>query len=248
MAFKDHFSKLASPYAQFRPSYPASLFDYLARSCARRQLAWDCACGSGQATLAVAERFAHVVASDASAQQLAAAPPRANITYRLAPADCSGIQTDGADLITVAQALHWFDLEGFYREAARVLCSSGLLAVWTYSVVRSADDKIDALIQEFYHETVGPYWPPERRLVEEGYRSLPLPFEELAPPAFFMREEWEREHFLGYVGTWSATACCLEQSAEDPVSALRARLGPLWQEGQKQVVTWPLALRVSRKP
>jgi SAM-dependent methyltransferase len=151
------------------------------------------------------------------------------------------------DLVTVAQALHWFNLDVFYGEVQRVLKPSGVLAVWTYGVLHVEDGPTDELVQEFYYDIVGSYWPPERRHVEEGYRSLAFPFEEFSPPSFNMEEQWERAHLLGYMRTWSATARYVDQKNEDPVAALEERLAPLWPEASgRRKVTWPLALRVGR--
>lgn len=248
MSFKDHFSRLAAQYAAFRPTYPASLFDYLAESCHDQRLVWDCACGNGQATVALAERFASVIATDASPQQVSAATSRSNITYRVARADDSGLEPHSADLVTVAQALHWFDLDAFYGEVQRVLKPQGLLAVWTYGVLHMEGAAADALVQEFYHDIVGPYWPPERRFVEEGYRGFSFPFLEQTPPAFNMHEQWDRAHLLGYLRTWSATGRYVEERGLDPVAALEERLASVWSDAQEtRKVTWPLAARVGRK-
>jgi SAM-dependent methyltransferase len=248
MDFKDHFSRLAAQYSEFRPAYPPAIFDYLAQACDERQNAWDCACGNGQATLALAERFEAVIATDASGQQLAVAPARANVTYRVARAEESGIEPSSLDLVTVAQALHWFDLDSFYREVQRVLKPSGVLAVWTYGPLQVEGDEIDALFQEFYRDTVGPYWPPERRLVESGYRDLAFPFAAIQTPPFNMEEQWDRAHLLGYLRTWSATARYVAAQGVDPVVALEERLRPLWVDAYStRRVTWPLALRVGRK-
>src|SRR5215470_9845268 len=146
MSFKDHFSRLAAQYSAYRPSYPASLFAYLAQCCPEHQVVWDCACGNGQATLGLAEQFDRVIATDASPQQVAAAPSRDNVTYRVARAEDSGIEPSSLDLVTVAQALHWFNLDDFYREVTRVLKPSGILAVWTYGVIHVDDAPADALI------------------------------------------------------------------------------------------------------
>ena len=249
MSFKDHFSRLAAQYSAYRPSYPASLFDYLAQCCPQRRSAWDCACGTGQASVALAARFEKVIATDASQQQVAAAVPHTNVTYRVAPAEQSGIESSSLDLVTVAQALHWFNLDAFYGEAQRVLKTSGVLAVWTYGVLHVEDAATDALAQEFYYDVVGPYWPPERRFVEEGYRGLTFPFTELSPPSFNMEQQWERAHLLGYMRTWSATARYVDEKQVDPVAALEERLAPLWPDASsRRKVTWPLALRVGRKP
>ena len=248
MSFKDHFSSLAAPYAAFRPTYPPALFDFLAESCHDRRTAWDCACGNGQATVALAERFESVIATDASQQQISAATPGANITYRVARADDSGLAPHSVDLVTVAQALHWFDLDAFYREVQRVLDPRGLLAVWTYGLLHVEGTAADTLVQEFYHDIVGPYWPPERRFVEEGYRGFTFPFAELSPPPFNMHEQWDRAHLLGYLRSWSATGRYVEERGLDPVSALEERLASVWSDAHTaRRVTWPLALRVGRR-
>jgi SAM-dependent methyltransferase len=248
MSFKDHFSRLVAQYSAFRPTYPASLFDYLAQSCRERRTVWDCACGSGQASVALAERFDSVIATDASPQQVSAAVPRANITYRVAPADDSGLEPQSVDLVTVAQALHWFDLQAFYSEVQRILKPSGLLAVWTYGVLHVEGAAVDALVQEFYNDIVGPYWPAERRFVEEGYRGFEFPFEELLSPSFNMQESWDQARLLGYLRTWSATARYVEDRGSDPVSTLEGKLASVWSDvDEARTVTWPLALRVGRK-
>jgi SAM-dependent methyltransferase len=248
MSFKDHFSGLAAQYSAFRPSYPPVLFDYLAQLCRERRQAWDCACGNGQATVALAKHFDAVIATDASPQQLSAAPPLGNVTYRVAPAEASGIDSSSVDLVTVAQALHWFDLDSFYGEAQRVLAPSGVVAAWSYGVLHVEGAGIDALVQEFYRDIVGPYWPPERQIVEDGYRGLAFPFAEVSAPSFNMEERWERAHLLGYLRSWSATGRYVGTQGVDPVVALEKRLEPVWvDDSAVRKVTWPVAMRVGRK-
>lgn len=249
MTFKDHFSRLAAQYSAFRPSYPDALFGYLAGLCGQRTMAWDCACGNGQASIGLARHFEQVIATDASAQQIAAASHSPRITYRVASAEHSEIGSSAVDLVSVAQALHWLDLEPFYCEVQRVLRPSGILAVWTYGVLRVEGDSVDALVQEFYTDITGPYWPPERRLVDEGYRGLRFPFAELDLPAFQMQEQWDREHLLGYLRTWSGTARYVEKVGRDPVEELEGRIAAHWPDARSpRQITWPLAMRVGRKP
>jgi SAM-dependent methyltransferase len=245
--FADHFSDVAPEYARSRPAYPEVLFEFLASLPARRLLAWDCAAGSGQATLGLAERFARVVATDASAAQIAAAPARPNVEYRVASAGRSGLPAGGADLVAVAQALHWLDLPAFYDEVRRVLAPGGLLAAWMYPNARLDDPALDAAFDRFYAEVVGPWWPPERRHVEEAYRSLPFPFREVPAPAFTMEARWSLRGLVDYAGTWSAVARCRAETGADPLALLEAALAPLWGDPERpRIVRWPLTLRVGR--
>jgi ubiquinone/menaquinone biosynthesis C-methylase UbiE len=247
--FADHFSAVAANYADFRPTYPPALFSWLATLTPAHDLAWDCAAGSGQASVDLARHFARVLATDASAQQIATTQPHPQIEYRIAPAEASGLSDASVDLLTVAQALHWFDLHRFYAEALRVLKPAGVLAAWTYGVLIVDDAQVDARVQTFYCDTIGPYWPPERAQVESGYRNLPFPVPEIAAPALRMETTWNLAQLLGYLRSWSATARYVAAHASDPVAALAQELAPLWGDpAQARRIAWPLSLRVGRKP
>lgn len=247
MSFKDHFSGASDAYRTFRPDYPVAVFLWLASQAPARDCAVDAGTGTGQAALALADFFAQVIALDPSADQIAAAPTHPQVDFRVAPAEATGLPDQCADLLLAAQAVHWFDLDRFYAEAGRLLRPHGLIALLGYGALRLDADAIEAAVQHYYHDVVGPYWPPERRLVEEGYRSLAFPFEELTPPAFEMTQNWTLAQLLGYLGTWSATRRYQQATGEDPRLALRARLAPLWGDPeQARWVSWPLALRVGR--
>lgn len=243
--FQDHFAPVAAAYADFRPRYPAALFAWLAAHTREHERAWDCACGSGQASLDLADHYARVVATDASAEQLAGAPAHPRVDYRVAHAEASGLEDASVDLITVAQALHWFDHPRFYAEVRRVLKPGGVLAAWSYGVLAIDDARIDALARHFYEVIVGPYWPPQRRLVERGYRDLDFPFDELSPPALELVEHWPLARLLGYFASWSATARYRTARGEDPIEALARALAPLWGAPDRpRRIDWPLTLRV----
>jgi SAM-dependent methyltransferase len=247
-AFHDHFSGVARSYANFRPHYPATLFDWLATLVPRSSPAWDCACGNGQATLDLAARFDRVVATDASREQIAAATPHPNVEYRVTPAEQSGLPDGSVALITVAQALHWFDLERFHAEARRVLRPTGVLAAWAYGINEVEGDRVNELVQEYYSVTIGPCWPPERKLVEDGYHTLPFPFAEITAPAFRMEARWTLDQLLGYFSTWSATNRYIKATGTNPLEPLSAELARVWGDATSpRLVVWPLALRVGRK-
>lgn len=244
--FKDHFSSASDRYAAYRPDYPAALFAWLAGLCAEHDLAWDCATGSGQAALGLAPHFRRVVATDASAEQVRHAAPHPLIDYRVAPAEASGLADHGVDLVTVAQAAHWFDLPRFYAEAARMLKPGGAIAVWGYGRMLLPGE-MDALFQRFYAETVGPYWPPERALIDDAYCSLDFPFTEIQPPAFAIEVEWTLPRLLDYISTWSAVKRYQAARGHDPLPALLAELRSLWGDPEAaRALQWPLFLRVGR--
>jgi hypothetical protein len=272
---KDLFSAVAREYATFRPSYPAVLFERLSEIAPARGTAWDCATGSGQAAVGLAAHFRRVLASDGSMGQLASARRHPRVSYVHARAEAAPIATGSIDLVTVAQALHWLDIEAFWSETRRVLVRGGAVAICGYVLCRISPE-IDPIVDRFYSGTVGPFWTPERRIVEEGYRGVPFPFAELSLTAPDMIARLTLDEFLGYVGTWSATQRYREARGSDPLPSLRASLAPLWIEadrppdasrdmpagggalphgapdappargGARREVRWPLSVRVGR--
>jgi SAM-dependent methyltransferase len=246
VSFKDHFSKQTADYAKFRPGYPQKLFDYLGSIAPSRQLAWDCGTGNGQAAVRLASVFERVIATDASEKQIANAPSHKIIEYRVAPAENSGIGSETIDLIMVAQALHWFDLDRFYAEARRVLKPDGVLAASAYNLLH-IDPAIDEVINRYYYEVVGPFWPPERRLVEE-FANLPFPFQKIDPPSFEMTAHWDLAHLLGYLRTWSSTQRFIAAKGDDPLEQIADDLRNVWgKPEQMRTVAWPLTMRIGSK-
>lgn len=246
-SFPDHFSSSAARYAAYRPAYPVALFEWLARVAPRHGVAWDCGTGSGQAATALAEHLRFVVATDPSTAQLAHAAVHPRVRYAAMSAERSALASASVSLITVAQALHWFERAAFFAEARRVLVSRGVIAVWSYGVVTTHDAVLDGLIGRFHGETVGPYWPAERRLVDEGYRDLALPFEPIAAPAFAMEATWTLERLAGYLSTWSAVQRARAATGTDPLppflESLRSHWGPA---ARARRVEWPLTLLAGR--
>ena len=244
--FKDHFSTGSADYARFRPSYPDELYAWLAEQAPGRRLAWDVATGSGQAARGLAPFFERVFGSDASAEQIKNAVPHDKVDYAVGSCEASGLAEGSADLVCVAQALHWFDRAAFYREVRRVLAPGGLIAVWCYGHL-TVDPGLDPLLYHFYDQVVGPYWPPERVLIEQGYRTLDFDFDEMETPDFAIRRAWDLDGLVGYLGTWSAVQRYRGDRGEDPIPALRRELEPLWGDANaEREIRWPLSLRAGR--
>jgi ubiquinone/menaquinone biosynthesis C-methylase UbiE len=242
--FKDHFSGHARNYAAHRPGYPAELFDFLAAECRARDLVWDCATGNGQAARLLASRFRRVVATDASAEQIASAEPAEGVDFYVAPAEASALPAGSVDLVTVAQALHWFNIERFFEEADRVLKPGGLLACWSYHHCR-VEPAIDELIESVFAE-VEHFWPPETAIVVNRYRDIILPFHEIAAGPFSMTIGWSAEDLINYMKTWSASRRYLAEQGSDPVEEYAEELRRRWGTSVRDVV-WPLIVRVGRK-
>lgn len=216
----------------------------MADQCRSHQLAWDCATGNGQAARSLASHFARVIATDASEQQIASASPCDNVEYRVATAENSALDEASVDLVTVAQALHWFDIPQFFAEADRVLKQDGVLAVWCYEhcVVEPA---CDVIIQDVFAE-VEAYWPPERVLVENRYQDIDFPYRVSRSADFELSMTWRVGDMLGYMRTWSATTRYQQEKAADPVAVHEQQLRASWGEGTR-VVRWPITLHVGRK-
>jgi SAM-dependent methyltransferase len=246
MSFKDHFSGHAALYAKYRPDYPAELYAYLATLTPRRDVALDCATGSGQAAVGLANYFAAVIGTDGSVAQLLSAQVAPRVAYVGNLAEQPAFRDQSIDLVTAAQAAHWFDHERFYPQVRRVLRPQGALAIWTYGLA-VISPQIDAVVSDFYSRVVGEYWPAERRYVEAAYRNLPFPFEEVAAPAMQLELKWDLDALIGYVSTWSAVQRYMKSRGVDPLGELRERLEPAWNSGEKlRSVLWPLHLRVGR--
>jgi SAM-dependent methyltransferase len=241
------FSTVAREYANFRPGYPPELFAWLSRVSASREAVWDCGCGSGQASVALAEHFSVVYATDAAPEQIDAARPHPRVRYTVAPAEHSGLADASVDLVTVAQALHWFDVTAFCAEAVRVGRPGALLAVWNYPRPQFMDPELDRRFFAFYSQVVGPYWPHERRHIEAGYRTLPFPFEEIETPEFGLELLWNIEQVVGYASSWSATARYRKALNTDPIPLLHDSLAAAWPADSVRVpIRMPIGLRVGK--
>lgn len=245
--FEDHLSSAANAYRRYRPSYPPALLKFLAENAPNHDIALDIGAGNGQAAAGLAHYFEHVYAIEKSQEQIDQPLPTAGVYFHRAPAEDTGVKDSCADLITVAQALHWFDRPAFYNEAERILVPGGLLAVFTYGQP-SIHPAIDALLEEYNEEVIAPYWPEAKHVVDDVYASLQLPFYEVPTPHFRMRTKWTLDEVLGYLETWSASRRYREAHGTFPTDQIRERLTAIWGEETRRVVTWPLTVFVRRKP
>ena len=241
--FKDHFSGCATNYAAHRPTYPVQLVEELARISPRRALALDCGCGTGQLSVLLADRFDEVVATDASHSQIEKAQPHERVRYRTSLAEESGLPDSSVDLVTVAQAAHWLDLPKVYAEVRRVARPNAVICLITYGVLH-VEGEVDSLVQRFYWETIGPHWPPERRHVEDGYRSLPFPFPAAQLPELAIEVSWRLNDLVGYINTWSAVKAAEKALGMNPAEQFEKDLRPIWGDPTaRRQVKWPLSLR-----
>ena len=244
--FADHFSRDSVAYARFRPGYPPELFAWLATLPAGRSVAWDCGTGTGQAAALLTPHFDLVVGSDPSRIQLAAADRSSGARYFAGSSESSALAGHRVDLVTAAQALHWFDRDRFYREVDRVIAPGGAVAAWSYGLLRSTPG-VDRVILRFYDETVGPWWPPERALVEKGYQNIPMPIAEVAGPPFCIEARLTLEELLGFIRTWSAVGRFIAGKGYDPIPGLGEALRPVWGDpAVARQISWPLTVRAGR--
>ncbi|MFL6301516.1 MAG: class I SAM-dependent methyltransferase [Terriglobales bacterium] len=242
-----HFSTQAKLYAEFRPDYPQELFEFIASSVREQELAWDCATGSGQAALGLAKRFDRVIATDISAEQIANAKLHKGVEYRVAPAERSGLPNSSVDAVTITQALHWLDMPRFYDEVRRVAKPGAVFVATVYSDPVLGDAAADRILHNYNKMIVGPYWPPERKIVDEAYAHIEFPFEELATPELKMEREWSLSELAGYLRSWSATNRYVKQNGIDPVIQFEAEMSRVWGDAsEKRPLHWPFTIRAGR--
>lgn len=245
-SFKDHFSGRAAEYTRYRLTYPAELFAWLASLTDAHEIAWDCGCGNGQATLGLVAHYRQVIGTDASRQQIDNAVPHERIRYAVEPAEACGLDAGSVDLIVVAQAIHWFDFDRFYREVRRVARPGAVLAAISYGPLK-LEGRADEVVSRFYYDLLGPYWPPERRHVDALYATIPFPFQEIVAPPFAVELEWDMARLLGYLGTWSAVKEYERRQGRDPIASIREELAQAWGDpAERHRISWRISLRVGR--
>ena len=249
--FKDYFSGASQDYSLYRPTYPSELFTYLATLTEQHEAAWDCATGTGQTAQYLSSLYQTVIATDASHTQIAQArhvlAEKQNVRLIVAAAEQTEIASDSIDLVTVSQALHWFDHESFPVEVNRVLKADGVLAVWAYDLM-AVTPAIDDVVSHLYHTVLDGYWPVERKMIENGYRDIHFPLKEIQPPVFKMQQQWNLSQLISYLQTWSSIRRKLHTSGGDLVETEFNNIAALWGSAETvRPITWPLIIRVWSK-
>lgn len=245
MSWKDNFSQQSEIYAKYRPHYPEELYQFLISLVNHRQMAWDCGTGNGQVAVQLAPFFQKIVATDASASQISHAKRLPNIEYRVTKAQASGLPEHSTHLITVAQAIHWFDIEKFYQEVRRV-SHEAVIAVWGYGLLKISQP-LDERIQHFYSHTVGSYWDQERKHLDNAYRSIPFPFQRIESPNFILQCSWNLNDLLGYLATWSSVQKFIQLEKSNPVEKLALDLNKLWgSPWESKKIYWDIYLMVGK--
>ncbi len=242
---KDNFSARSNAYAKFRPVYPDAVYRFLLPFVADKDVAWDCGTGNGQVARELAKHFQVVHATDISAKQIENAVAATNIYYKVEAAEQTSFPNHSFDLITIAQAIHWFDFDKFYSEVKRVLKPDGIIAVIGYGLP-SINNDVDKTIDHFYNNITGSYWDKERNYIDENYLTIPFPFDEIATPQFFIETEWNINELIGFLGTWSAVQHYIRANNQNPIELITEELNRVWIDGKTLTVKFPVLLRVGK--
>ncbi len=240
---KDNFSDQAKAYAKHRPQYPSALFEYVLSFVEEKSLAWDCGTGNGQSAKELSKYFQQVYATDISEKQIAHAEKKANILYAIEPAESTSLETSSVDLVTISQALHWFDFAKFYAEVKRVSKPAGIIAAWTYNLLQ-VDPEIDKLVHHYHFETLGEYWDEERKYVDDGYNTLPFPFTQVNTPDFQIVVNWKKEELEGFFNSWSAQQKFVKANNSNPIPAMMQQVRQHWPENETRQIIFPLRLKL----
>jgi len=242
---KDNFSTQAQQYSQFRPTYPDELFHFVLSLAPAKTAAWDCGTGNGQVAVKLADYFQMVYGTDISQSQLNNAVAKSNIIYKTETAENTAFADNQFDLITVAQAIHWFDFSKFYREVTRTARHNGILAIMGYALLK-IDAGLDPVINYLYTDILGGYWDKERRYIDEQYQTIPFPFTEISSPEFTNQYQWTLAHLIGYLNTWSAVQHYIKQKQSNPVALIQTDLEQAWGPEQSKTIYFPILLRIGQ--
>ncbi len=242
---KDLFSTRSDQYARYRPTYPEEVFRYLVSRANGKKRLWDCATGNGQVAGPLSDFFEEVYATDISSSQISNAVQAQNIFYSVQPAEKADFPDHFFDMITVSQAIHWFDFPAFYKEVFRTLKADGVFAAIGYGMFSIDDDeKSNSEAQAFYHDVTGPYWDPERKFVDEYYRTILFPFTEITAPEFTIQREWTLEDCLGFLSTWSAVKHYIRVNQKNPLEDFEKQIAQFWNKNQKKKIRFPVFMRI----
>lgn len=246
MTFPDYFSQTAPEYARYRPQYPKAIFPFLSDLVEEHQIAWDCGTGNGQVAYELTDYFEKVYASDASEQQIKQARKRERLHYFVSLAESTPIEANSIDLITVAQAFHWFKADAFYKEVKRVLKPKGIIALWCYGFfnIPNASNSLNTALQQFY-DAVEPFWAAERQLINTQYRTIPFPFTEIPAPNYAMTQEWSIDQLIGYLNTWSSTQKYIKTQGQENLLTLMETIAKN-SSSSTMTVNFPLSFRIGR--
>ena len=242
---KDNFSTQSSQYALYRPFYPPELYHYLKSIIPHFERAWDCGTGNGQVAIALSSFFKTVYATDISSAQIQHASTAPNISYSVQPAEKTDFPDEFFDFIIIAQAIHWFEFEQFYAEVKRTSQRHAICCVIGYGRIEISPE-IDRIIDHFYTVTIGKYWDPERKYIDENYQTIPFPFEEIIPPQFTNELSWTLEHLIGYLNTWSAVHHAIKKNGFNPVDHILSELKANWGDTESKQVRFPLLIRIGK--
>lgn len=238
----DNFSGASADYAMYRPGSPREIFDFIYSNVRHTSAAWDCGTGNGQVALELATHFKKVIGTDISSEQLRHAGQRPNISYQQERAEQTSIADNSVDLITVAQAIHWFDLDNFYKEVMRVARPGALVVAWTYSLLKLTP-AVNAVVDHLYDNILGPYWDKERKLIDTGYSTIPFPFREIQAPEINIVKSYSMDQLLSYLRTWSGVRHYVEREGTDPTALITDDLRVAWGDAEVLEVRWPVHVR-----
>lgn len=240
---KDYFSNNSAAYSQYRPTYPEGFFEYLKQIQPNRENAWDCGTGNGQIAQKLAVQFKNVFATDISQAQIEKALKLPNIFYSLQPAEKTNFPDQFFDLIIVGQAVHWFEFDRFYAEVKRTAKDHALIVLVGYGLLKVSHE-LDKVVDHLYRNIIGSYWDGERKYIDENYRTVPFPFEELDAPEFENTTQWTFEHLVGYLNTWSAVKHYIKEKGENPLEIIYQDLKDAWGPVKTRTIRFPTFLRI----
>jgi hypothetical protein len=242
---KDNFSHNPSGYATYRPSYPDAIFQELPKLIPSTSRAWDVGTGNGQVAVKLSAFMNHVEATDISAAQMSKATLSSKISYSVQPAEKTNFEDDTFDLITIGQAIHWFDFDKYYAEVYRVAKDQAIIEAIGYDLIK-INPAVDKIIDHLYSGILKDYWDPERKYIDDQYRTIPFPFEEIPLPNDPIKVNWTLDHLIGFLNTWSALKHYRTKKNDNPLDSIKSDLREAWGKNESKLCNFPIISRAGK--
>ncbi|KAL4426897.1 hypothetical protein ABPG74_008821 [Tetrahymena malaccensis] len=227
-------------YDKYRPKYPSKFFDLILKDLNSKESYLDVGCGTGQMLFKLNSHFKIAVGTDLSEKQVSVATEKISnnqnyMNVKVIQSDAnnliSSLQKNSLplnyDLVTVGQALHWFEVEKFLQLTQSKILNqnqNSRLAVAAYywdgfDIDINNEQLSGKQIHEQYYNSIKNYYDFDRDNLYSNYKHYPFNkyFEQTSEDSFIEKDIFQLDDLVRYMKTSSAYNTLVEQNSKNPI-------------------------------